>query len=164
MDKEEDFSIDWSAVTEAAIRMGMPASTLPSYVDEELCQAAAAYIGDLYDEEFALLQPSFPPEPRQHHYTTNRRVLDALIWLHRSGRRQTQLPECYGSLDTIRKRNERWAVAGVYDGLLRVLPTLGLSDERASELSMIATQEGKRGERIRSFRAQVATSQPRGRA
>jgi len=153
---------DQEALWLAASVVGISANTLPP-AGFERPLTERAYTGDLTDAEFDAIRPYLPPEPRQAHFTTNRHVVDALIWVLRSQRKRSQLPACYGSLDSVRKRSERWGVSGVWDRLLEQLPLLGLTDMRKKELMIIAITEGRRGQRIRYFRENPhATSQPRG--
>ena len=43
----------------------------------------------------------------------NRRFINALIWMGRTGGRWRDLPERYGSYQTVKKRYYRWLAAGV---------------------------------------------------
>ena len=154
------------ALSRAATLIGIHADTLPP-PNYEAPQGTRErpYVGDLTDAEFDLLAPYLPPEPRQGHYTTNRHVLDALIWTHRTRRKRSQLPARFGTLDSTRKRSERWGISGVWDRLLELLPALDLEARRRQELAAIAIVEARRGQRIRTFRNDPnATAQPRGRA
>ena len=153
---------DQEALWLAASVIGIATDTLPP-PSFGPALTVREYSGDLTDAEFSLLGSLLPPEPRQAHFTTNRHVLDALIWVLRSQRRRSQLPPCYGSLDSVRKRSERWGVSGVWNRLLEHLPSLHFTDVRKKELAAIAVMEARRGERIRNFRENLhATSQPRG--
>ena len=107
---------------------------------------------DLSDDEFAILEPALPSEPRQRSAISNRTVIDALLWQHKTGKRMTQLPECYGTSEAVRKRSERWAVSGCWDALIAELDALGLPEARSKALRRIAENEARRGQRIRKKR------------
>jgi len=47
----------------------------------------------------------------------NRRFINSVLWVIRSGMRWTDLPERYGKYKTVHKRFVRWAEAGVWDRL-----------------------------------------------
>lgn len=45
----------------------------------------------------------------------NRRFVDGVLWVVRSGMRWADLPERYGKYKSVHKRFVRWAQAGVWD-------------------------------------------------
>ena len=47
----------------------------------------------------------------------NRRFVNGVLWVIRSGMRWADLPERYGKYKTVHKRFMRWAEAGVWDRL-----------------------------------------------
>jgi transposase len=51
----------------------------------------------------------------------NRRFVNAVLWVVRSGMRWADLPERYGKYKSVHKRFVRWAEAGVWDRLFRDL-------------------------------------------
>ena len=53
--------------------------------------------------------------------SNNRRFINALIWMARSGGRWCDLPERYGNYHTVKKRYYRWVHAGVLDALFEAL-------------------------------------------
>src|SRR5690606_22775112 len=53
--------------------------------------------------------------------TNNRRFLDALLWLARSGGRWRDLPERLGDYRSVKGRYYRWIEMGVLDEMLTVL-------------------------------------------
>ena len=107
---------------------------------------------DLGDDDFAILSKILPPEPRQRSAIGNRQVLNALLWLQKTRKHQTQLPACYGSADAVRKRSERWAIAGAWDHILAEIDALGFPEQLKSVLKLIAEKEAQRGQRIRDRR------------
>ena len=73
----------------------------------------------LTDEQWAKLEPHLPPRkagpgrPRKD----DRLILNALLWLARTGAPWRDLPEEYGPWETVYTRFRRWREAGVWDRL-----------------------------------------------
>jgi transposase len=53
--------------------------------------------------------------------TDNRRFLNALLWMARSGGRWRDLPERLGDYETVKRRYYRWVEMGVLDAILAAL-------------------------------------------
>ena len=53
--------------------------------------------------------------------TDNRRFLNALLWMARSGARWRDLPEPLGDYETVKRRYYRWIEMGVLDEILAAL-------------------------------------------
>jgi transposase len=53
--------------------------------------------------------------------TNNRRFLDALLWMARSGGRWRDLPERFGKYHSVKRRYYRWIEMGVLDAMLAAL-------------------------------------------
>ena len=53
--------------------------------------------------------------------TDNRRFLNALLWMARSGARWRDLPEEFGGYATVKRRYYRWIEMGVLDEILAAL-------------------------------------------
>lgn len=53
--------------------------------------------------------------------SNNRRFINALIWMARSGGRWRDLSERYGNYHTVKKRYYRWVEAGVLDDVFEAL-------------------------------------------
>ena len=51
----------------------------------------------------------------------NRRCLNALLWMARSGGRWRDLPERLGDYETVKRRYDRWIEMGVLDAVLAAL-------------------------------------------
>ena len=76
---------------------------------------------DLSDFEWGLIQPLLPNKPRGVARVDDRRVLNGIFWVLRTGSPWRDLPERYGPSTTIYNRFNRWAKAGVW---VRVFETL----------------------------------------
>lgn len=67
---------------------------------------------DLSDAEWAITQPLVPNRPRGVARTDDRRMLNGIFWILRTGSPWRDLPEPYGPHTTICNRFNRWAKAG----------------------------------------------------
>ena len=73
---------------------------------------------DLTEFEWGSIQPHLPNKPRGVPRVDDKRVLDGIFWVLRSGARWSDLPERYGPPTTIYNRFNRWRKAGVWDRLM----------------------------------------------
>ena len=64
----------------------------------------------------------------------NRLFVNAVLWVLRSGARWTDLPERYGKYKTVHKRFTRWAKAGVWERVFKLLV-----NDRKNEYLMLDT-------------------------
>jgi transposase len=73
---------------------------------------------DLTDFEWRMIEPLLPNEPRGVPRVDDRRVLNSIFWVLRSGAPWRDLPECYGPRTTCYNRFVRWRKAGVWDRMM----------------------------------------------
>jgi transposase len=75
---------------------------------------------ELTDVQWAKLVPLLPPQrPRTGRPNKDHRlILEAIIWLDRTGAPWRDLPREYGSWKTVASRFYRWRRQGVFDRLL----------------------------------------------
>jgi transposase len=75
---------------------------------------------DLTDAQWERLQPLLPPEKpktgRRNH--DHRRIVNGILWVHRTGAPGRDLPERYGPVGTVSSRFYRWRHAGIWDQIL----------------------------------------------
>jgi len=77
----------------------------------------------LRDDQWERLAPLMPSGtagcrgPR----SDNRRFIEALIWMARSGARWRDLPERFGSYQTIKRRYYRWVESGALERIFQAL-------------------------------------------
>ena len=75
---------------------------------------------ELTDARWAVLKPLLPPQrpttgrPNKDH----RQVLEAIVWLLRTGAPWRDLPDSFGPWRTVASRFYRWRRQGVFDRLL----------------------------------------------
>lgn len=93
---------------------------------------------ELTDEEWKQIAPMFPPEntgKRGRPCKDNRTMLNAMVWLARSGAPWRDLPERYGPWESVYSRFRKWIDDGILDNIFRVLSL----EAELEELSMDAT-------------------------
>jgi transposase len=73
---------------------------------------------DLTDFEWEAIKPHLPNKPRGVPRVDDRRVLNGIFWVLRSGAPWADLPARYGPPTTIYNRFNRWRKAGVWDRLM----------------------------------------------
>ena len=73
---------------------------------------------DLKDFEWRVIQPLLPNKPRGVPRVDDRRVLNGIFWVLRSGAPGPDLPERYGPHTPCYNRFVRWRKAGVWDRLI----------------------------------------------
>jgi transposase len=73
---------------------------------------------ELSDFEWSVIQPLLPNKPRGVPRVDDRRVLNGIFWVLRSGAPWADLPERYGHRTTCYNRFVRWRKAGVWDRLM----------------------------------------------
>ena len=58
----------------------------------------------------------------------NRRVLEGIFWIARTGSPWRDLPERFGKWNTVWRRFARWRDAGIFDATLEALVASGAGD------------------------------------
>jgi transposase len=78
---------------------------------------------ELADEEWAAIKPMLPNKPRGVPRVNDRRVLNGIFWVLRSGAPWRDLPNNFGPYTTCYNRFVRWRRAGVWGRIMDVLAT-----------------------------------------
>ena len=101
------------------------------------------WIDELSDDQWARVEPFVPGgrRGRRGPRSDNRRFVNALIWMARSGARWRDLPERYGDYQTVKRRYYRWIENGVLDRLFEALAEE--ADLRMRELRLINMRKDK---------------------
>jgi transposase len=73
---------------------------------------------DLTDFEWSVIEPLVPMDRRGPKPRDNRRVLNGIFWVLRTGAPWRDLPERYGPYTTAYNRFNRWRKAGIWDRLM----------------------------------------------
>src|SRR3569623_2143071 len=105
---------------------------------------------DLTDFEWRVIEPLLPNKPRGVPRVDDRRVLNGIFWVLRSGAPWRDLPERYGPRTTCYNRFVRWRKAGVWDRMMDAItaPSRRHPDDRQHLHSRSsAGPDGKKGDR-----------------
>jgi transposase len=73
---------------------------------------------DLSDFEWSVIEPLLPKDRRGRKPRNNRRILNGIFWVLRTGAPWRDLPERYGPYTTAYNRFNRWRKAGIWDRLM----------------------------------------------
>jgi len=76
---------------------------------------------ELADEEWAAIRPMLPYKPRGVPRVDDRRVLNGIFWVLRSGAPWRDLPDSFGPYTTCYNRFVRWRRAGVWSRIMDAL-------------------------------------------
>jgi transposase len=76
---------------------------------------------ELTDDEWTTIKPMLPNKPRGVPRVNDRRVLNGIFWVLRSGAPWRDLPERYGPRTTCYNRFVRWRRAGVWGRIMDAL-------------------------------------------
>jgi transposase len=75
---------------------------------------------ELSDETWASIAPHLPPERgrKARPATDNRRMVNAVLWILRTGAPWRDLPEHYPPWKSVHTRFSRWSAQGIWQGVL----------------------------------------------
>jgi transposase len=81
---------------------------------------------DLTDKQWEILQPLLPELPRRtdgrgRPWADNRKLLNGMLWVLRTGAQWQDLPGRYGTKSTCHRRFQQWADSGVFERILQAL-------------------------------------------
>jgi transposase len=80
-------------------------------------------IDELRDDQWERLKDFIPggSKGKRGPRSDNRRFLNALLWIARSGGRWRDLPEYFGRYQTVKRRYYRWIKRGILDTIFETL-------------------------------------------
>ncbi len=120
---------------------------------------------DLTDFEWRVIEPLLPNKPRGVPRVDDRRVLNGIFWVLRSGAPWRDLPERYGPRTTCYNRFVRWRRAGVWDRLMDAISAAYDGDIQIIDSTSIRAHQqaatAKRGVEIIVWVARAAGLPPR---
>ena len=106
----------------------------------------------LTDFEWKAIKPHLPNKPRGVPRVDDRRVLNGIFWVLRSGAPWGDLPERYGPRTTVYNRFNRWRKAGVWDRLMDAIVKAHDGDVQMIDTSVVRVHQQVRIKSpIRSF-------------
>ena len=81
---------------------------------------------DLTDEQWAVVEPILPKPPKRSDgkgrpRIDDRRILNGILWIMRTGAQWKDLPNRYPSYQTCHRRYQEWVRAGVFESVLQAL-------------------------------------------
>ena len=90
---------------------------------EEKEMDASYHRHDISDKVWALLEPQLPGQRGQWDgiVQDNRRFINAVFWILRTGAPWRDLPPDYGKWGTVHQRFHRWRDKGIWEKLLEIL-------------------------------------------
>ena len=124
---------------------------------------------ELTDKEWAIIEPLLPNKPRGVPRVDDRRVLNGIFWVLRSGAPWRDLPERYGPRTTCYNRFVRWRKAGVWDRLMDAITAAHDGDIQMIDSTSVrahqqaATAKGGSRSLSRSLPRRAHDQNPRGR-
>ncbi len=120
---------------------------------------------DLTDAEWKAIEPHLPSKVRGKKRVDDRRVLNGIFWVLRSGSPWADAPERYGPPTTLYNRFNRWRKAGHWDRLMDVIVAAHDGEVQMIDTSIVRVhQQGataKRGVEIDVWVAREAASPPK---
>lgn len=120
---------------------------------------------ELTDWEWKAIEPHLPNKPRGVPRVDDRRVLNGIFWVLRSGAPWADLPERYGPRTTVYNRFNRWRKAGVWDRLMDAIVETHDGEVQMIDTSIVRVhQQGataKRGVKIDVWVVPEAGSPPK---
>jgi len=96
---------------------------------------------ELSDREWHAIQPHLPNKPRGVPRVDDRRVLNGIFWVLRSGAPWADLPERYGPRTTVYNRFNRWRKAGVWDRLMDAIVKSHDGDVQMIDTSVVRVHQ-----------------------
>lgn len=107
---------------------------------------------DLSDVEWAIIKPLLPNKPRGVPRVDDRRVVNGIFYILRTGSPWRDLPERYGPYTTVYNRFNRWAKAGVWLKVFEALAERSPGSLHLIDSSIVRAHQhaagGKKGARI----------------
>lgn len=103
---------------------------------------------ELTDQEWEQIAPLLPPEKTGkpgRPSKDNRMMLNAMIWLARSGAPWRDLPERYGSWKTVYSRFRKWIDDGILDNVFRALSLEAELEELSLDASIVQAHQHSAG-------------------
>ena len=107
---------------------------------------------DLSDAEWRIIEPLLPNKPRGMARVDDRRVLNGIFYILRTGSPWRDLPDRYGPYTTVYNRFSRWAKVGVWVNIFNALADQSPESMVFIDSSIIRAHQhsagGKKGARI----------------
>ena len=76
---------------------------------------------ELSDFEWTAIKPHLPNKPRGVPRVDDRRVLNGIFWVLRSGAPWRDLPEEFGKWSSVYRQFRRWTLVGLWERIMEAL-------------------------------------------
>ena len=81
---------------------------------------------DLTDEQWTVVQPLIPVPPKRadgrgRPRIDDRKILNGILWIMRTGAQWMDMPDRYPSYQTCHRRFQEWVKAGAFEEILKAL-------------------------------------------
>jgi transposase len=96
---------------------------------------------ELTDHEWAVIRIMLPNKPRGVPRVDDRRVLNGIFWVSRSGAPWRDLPESFGPYTTCYNRFVRWRRAGVWDQIMDALAAANDTSVQMIDTSIVRVHQ-----------------------
>jgi transposase len=96
---------------------------------------------ELSDSEWRTIREMLPSKPRGVPRVDDRRVLNGIFWVLRSGAPWRDLPDSYGPRTTCYNRFVRWRRAGIWETILNALATAHDAAVQMIDTSMVRVHQ-----------------------
>ncbi len=103
---------------------------------------------ELTDQEWEQIEPllpSYKKGKRGRPPKDNRHMLNAMVWLARSGAPWRDLPERYGPWESVYSRFRKWIDDGILDNIFRVLSLEAELEELSLDASIVQAHQHSAG-------------------
>lgn len=75
----------------------------------------------------------------------NRRMLNGMLWIARTGAQWREMPECYGSWQSVYSRFRKWQEIGVWEQLFNMLSSDADMENLSIDSTMIKVHQSANG-------------------
>jgi transposase len=113
---------------------------------------------ELTDEGFGRIEPLLPKQQRGGKWADHRTVLNGMFWVLNSGAQWRDMPERYGTWETVYGRYRRWTREGLLDKILDRLH-VSLDEDGRIDWSVFDVD----GSNVRAHRSAAGASKKTGR-
>jgi transposase len=96
---------------------------------------------ELSDNEWRIIRDMLPNKPRGVPRVDDRRVLNGIFWVLRSGAPWRDLPDSYGPRTTCYNRFVRWRRAGIWETILNALAAAHDAAVQMIDTSMVRVHQ-----------------------
>jgi len=96
------------------------------------------------DYEWSAIKPMLPNKPRGVPRVNDRRVLNGIFWVLRSGAPWRDLPDHFGPYTTCYNRFVRWRRAGVWGRIIDACPLRSFASAGGAVVALVAAHLGGR--------------------